>query len=935
MERGCFQAMETLNKSPSTIQANEQRAIEKCGMASPAEIDKGMEVQMEAILEFSGTPPTTFQGAGSQQRAFDSDDGAVTFASDYGKAKQYHTCSNHEALYDYIYAQSPEKRCFYEMVRAGTPVKLYFDLELEVGDKLVERMDDLQEKLIEFVNAKLYAIYGRVLTEDDVLVLQSDGHKKASRHLIWNVYFQSVDDVKGFVHTYVVPNFDEGVDKGVYTKNRCFRFVDNHKLGSPRVLKSGRADGSELTRRRIFKLALLTLAPPDDAELLSCELQIKTKKGSKREKGDRPKGNGRAVKRTGALKPLEGADDVLDEITEWVKAVVRVHEEVTEPTVRRIRGAVYQWTFVRISHKKKCRLGGMHDHQNMAVNVDLRNGTVFYKCYGEGGHPMAPDGDIIQSVRLQDLPVDLRLAIVEVSERTNVLKAAHVLLEQASRGDRGLAEIYVDHFGKEYVRITQQDKCSGYIWNGGKRLWCEAPTKVFLNSIQTQLELVFTTSNDQLLAMFFEESNHVLPQHVPCAGNTATETDAAQTLLKRIASVLRTIGSQRNLYGAKSQCSSLLYTDDFMGRLDAAAYELPLKGGQIINFMTLQVRERSYYDLWSWESEASYLPTSECAVPKAVMLLVADIAEHPERVGYERCLQAAIGSMLCADIGAKTLLQFHGTTGNNMKSELINILRKCVPKIFTSIDPSVLIASKTQKSSGPTPELLQLRGARVAVLPDTGGSFKVNEFNVKAITGGDLMSARNCGENNISFALLAKPCVCTNHPIVFDVTSAALIERIGNHYFPFTHQFKKNATNNAKCESYKTTLRDEFFTYFIKGAHDYATHGQAISCDWLDAARHEYMAHINPVGQFVDDDCVRQPNAKVYAKDLLEAYAAWCERNGSVAPMNAITFGKRMTAMFGKTKTGKVNPKSTTELKQARLYVGLRLKTTQERLDSE
>ena len=50
----------------------------------------------------------------------------------------------------------------------------------------------------------------------------------------------------------------------------------------------------------------------------------------------------------------------------------------------------------------------------MAVNVDLVTGTAFYKCYGETGHPMGADGDIRQSVRLQDLPVELRLSIVRL-----------------------------------------------------------------------------------------------------------------------------------------------------------------------------------------------------------------------------------------------------------------------------------------------------------------------------------------------------------------------------------------------------------------------------------------------------------------------------------------------------------------------------------------
>jgi len=327
-----------------------------------------------------------------------------------------------------------------------------------------------------------------------------------------------------------------------------------------------------------------------------------------------------------------------------------------------------------------------------------------------------------------------------------------------------------------------------------------------------------------------------------------------------------------------------------------------------------------------------------------VLRVVADVIDHPERKGYAEAIQGVLGSLLCADKGAKALVQFHGLSGNNMKSELVNILKTCVRSTSTSIDDSVLTGTK-QSTGGPDPLLVKLQGNRVAVMGDTGKTVTLNDANVKRITGGDEFTARNLHENGGDMHCVCKPVVCCNHAIPFDVSLAYLVERVGDHYFPFTHQFIKNKEGNAKCASYKTTYLDQFFTVFIRGAHMYAVAGEAITCDWLNKARSDYMQSINPVGSFLDDDCVRDREARwgapmsgaaAYAKTLYgsrgdatyeaSGYVGWCDRNGITA-MSQKVFGEKMSVIFGKTKSTKLAKSD----KKARAYLGVRLKTVAEK----
>ena len=191
-----------------------------------------------------------------QQRAFDKADeiNGVTFASDHGRAKQYFVAppsdamNAHEAMHDFIFTKSLVDRTFYEVLRDGTPCKLYYDLEIEVKHDLDDRgaslpcdgrsarmaamMDKLQE---DFIEASLKALKSkggtgldRDLEQDDVTVLYSDGlssgHFKASRHIIIPAWFHSNHaGMKHFAHkVWTDLGKPLGFDKGVYTKNRCF-----------------------------------------------------------------------------------------------------------------------------------------------------------------------------------------------------------------------------------------------------------------------------------------------------------------------------------------------------------------------------------------------------------------------------------------------------------------------------------------------------------------------------------------------------------------------------------------------------------------------------------------------------------------------------------------------------------------------------------------
>ena len=50
------------------------------------------------------------------------------------------------------------------------------------------------------------------------------------------------------------------------------------------------------------------------------------------------------------------------------------------------------------------------------------------------------------------------------------------------------------------------------------------------------------------------------------------------------------------------------------------------------------------------------------------------------------------------------------------------------------------------------------------------------------------------------------------------------------------------------------------------------------------------------VGQFIAQDCIVHPNARVSVTDLYQAYRNWAGENGDLVPLDQRTFGKRIRA---------------------------------------
>ncbi|PRW44999.1 DNA-directed primase polymerase isoform X1 isoform A [Chlorella sorokiniana] len=185
------------------------------------------------------------------------------------------------------------QRHYYEIIRAGAPCHLYFDLEFGREDNPGVDGAAAVYALLSLLRDALRDRFSLDMQDDWVLELDSSTPTKFSRHLIVRILgaaFASNAHVGTLVlqlcaaarerrdqdercARLIVRKGEEEalfVDPAVYSRNRAFRLYLSSKSGKQTILRNtGRFGGAGLTQRETFFATLITDVPAG-ARLLRC-----------------------------------------------------------------------------------------------------------------------------------------------------------------------------------------------------------------------------------------------------------------------------------------------------------------------------------------------------------------------------------------------------------------------------------------------------------------------------------------------------------------------------------------------------------------------------------------------------------------------------------------------------------------------------------------
>jgi putative DNA primase/helicase len=277
-----------------------------------------------------------------------------------------------------------------------------------------------------------------------------------------------------------------------------------------------------------------------------------------------------------------------------------------------------------------------------------------------------------------------------------------------------------------------------------------------------------------------------------------------------------------------------------------------------------------------------------------------------------RFLQCWCGYSLTGVTREHALVFVYGGGGNG-KSVFLNTLSGVLGDYATQASMDTFTASKHDRH--PT-DLAALRGARAVTASETEEGRAWAEARIKALTGGDKISARFMRQDFFEFIPQFKLIIAGNHRPSLRNIDEAMMRRL--NIVPFT---RKPATPDRDLEN---KLRGEFpgiLRWMIEGCSDWQSNGLTRP-DSVAEATATYFEENDLFGTFLEEQCeIERDNDRWYSS-ASELFKRWKEYALSAGdePGSAKWLGENMA------RRGFIKAKKHNNGTREQCFIGVRLK---------
>jgi P4 family phage/plasmid primase-like protien len=250
-------------------------------------------------------------------------------------------------------------------------------------------------------------------------------------------------------------------------------------------------------------------------------------------------------------------------------------------------------------------------------------------------------------------------------------------------------------------------------------------------------------------------------------------------------------------------------------------------------------------------------------------------------------LQRMAGYCLTGVTSEHALFFLYGT-GANGKSVFANTLTAMMGDYATVAAMDMFMASHGDRH--PT-DMASLRGARVVTAIETEQGSRWAESKLKALTGGDKITARFMRQDFFEFIPQFKLLVVGNHKPSIRNVDEAMRRRL--HMIPFTVTIPA-AKRDKRLPDRLLAERDGILRWALEGCLEWQRIGLQPPASVL-AATEEYFDAEDAVGRWLDERCNLGPNCKATSGALYASWKSWADANGEYAGSNK-RFSETLTA---------------------------------------
>jgi len=271
-------------------------------------------------------------------------------------------------------------------------------------------------------------------------------------------------------------------------------------------------------------------------------------------------------------------------------------------------------------------------------------------------------------------------------------------------------------------------------------------------------------------------------------------------------------------------------------------------------------------------------------------------------------IQRLFGYAMTGLVKEKVFPVLYGPTGWNGRSLIIETVSYVMGALAGSIPPEMLLSQKYAKSSSaPSPDIMSLKGVRMAFASEIDEGQKFSAAKIKWLTGRDELVGRNPHDKyQTRFYPTHKLFLMTNTQPEAPPNDKAFWERL--HLITFTVSF----VNRDPQETYERraiidldqqvlTEAPGILAWLVRGCLLYQKQGLNPPLE-ITAATEEYRKGEDVLADFIDECCFKEDGAKEKANQLYKRYVAWYHDNIGEKERTGTWFGKQLKQKFKKTK---------------------------------
>ena len=304
-----------------------------------------------------------------------------------------------------------------------------------------------------------------------------------------------------------------------------------------------------------------------------------------------------------------------------------------------------------------------------------------------------------------------------------------------------------------------------------------------------------------------------------------------------------------------------------LAQLDANRHLLGVANG-VVDLTTgqlLPARPEYYITV---TTGVNYNPTAKCPLYQKV--LADAMFDKPDMIEF---VLRTLGYSLMADPREEMMFIPFGL-GSNGKSTVFNTAMRALGGYAKSVAPETFVAEGRGHSNagGPREDLLRMRGARFVYVNEPDEGSELREGIVKAITGGDTITARGIqAKESAEFTPTWVVFMPTNHKPIIKGSDYGIWRRMG--LIPFTRRFDEDSSIK-KDPTIKEKVLHELegvLALLVRWALRYQADGLKLPAV-MTQARDSYKSEMDLLSEWIGECCVI---GQEYSSPMQPLWESW------------------------------------------------------------